>query len=86
MSSGVDFSEADDMGRVVVYGFLLSGDVTKGYRARAILPLTYAEVAYGCQEVIFHEYLPEILVQLHAEAVKRGLLSSASAAVRCGDE
>lgn len=80
MSSGPDFEAADDLGRVVIYGFLLSGDVEKGYRARAIIPLTYAEISYGCQDIVAGPYLPEMLVQIHAEMIKRELLASASAA------
>lgn len=80
MSSGPDFESADDLGRVVIYGFLLSGDVTKGYRARAIIPLTFPELQHGCRDVVFGELLPEILVQLHAEMIKREMIANAIAA------
>jgi hypothetical protein len=80
MSSGVDFESADEMGRVQVYGFLLGGDLQKGYRARLLIPLSALEVSLGLQDVIFHEFLPEILVQLHAESIKREMVGRSMAA------
>lgn len=63
----------DEHGRVVVKAYTVA-HIETGFQAVALKPLTPAEVSFKCRDVIEAESLPELLMLIAAEAIKRDLI------------
>jgi hypothetical protein len=78
---------ADEQGRAVAHGYVITGDDTSGYRARLLVGLTAQEAQWGCVEVLFADSLADLLAQAQAQKIVRsmvGLSQTAAAAVPGG--
>ncbi|MCU1670506.1 MAG: hypothetical protein JWP40_3433 [Blastococcus sp.] len=76
----------DDQGRTQAYGYVISGNETEGYRARAAVPLTASEVTYGVREMLFASHLPDLLTLARAELNMRSMVGQAAEAAQADAE
>lgn len=63
----------DEHGRVIEHGFTVA-EVEGGFQAVALKPLTDIEIKFKCKDVIEADTLPELLMLIASEAIKRDMV------------